>query len=154
MVRKTWFRRDHSSGREIGSTLNTGTCVHVQSLSRVRLFATPWSIACQAPLSMGCSRLEYWSGLPCPPPGDLPNPGIEFTCLTSPASAGRFCPTSSTREAPKWNSPGKNTGMGCHFLLQRIFPTQGWNPGLLQAGGFSTIWATREALNTGIGRDF
>ena len=39
--------------------------------------ATPGTIACQAPLSMGFSRQEYWSGLPCPPPGDLPNPGIE-----------------------------------------------------------------------------
>ena len=44
---------------------------------RVRLFATPWTIAHQAPLSMGFSRQEYWSGLPCPPPGDLPDPGIE-----------------------------------------------------------------------------
>ena len=38
---------------------------------------TPWSVARQAPLSMGFSRLEYWDGLPCPPPGDLPNPGID-----------------------------------------------------------------------------
>ena len=49
----------------------------VKSLSRVRLFATPGTIACQAPLSMGFSRQEYWSGLPFPSPGDLPNPGIE-----------------------------------------------------------------------------
>ena len=41
------------------------------------LFVTPWTIAHQAPLSMGFSRQEYWSGLPCPPPGDLPNPGIK-----------------------------------------------------------------------------
>ena len=39
--------------------------------------ATPWTVALQAPLSMGFSRQEYWSGLPCPPPGDLPNPGIQ-----------------------------------------------------------------------------
>ena len=44
------------------------------------LFATPWTVACQAPLSMGFSRQEYWSGLPFPPPGDLPDPGIE-PCL-------------------------------------------------------------------------
>ena len=49
----------------------------VKSLSRVRLFATPWTVAHQAPLSMGFSRQEYWSGLPFPSPGDLPNPGIE-----------------------------------------------------------------------------
>ena len=47
-----------------------------QSLSRVQLFATLWIAACQAPLSMEFSRQEYWSGLPCPPPGDLPNLGI------------------------------------------------------------------------------
>ena len=52
-------------------------CVHVKLLSRVRLFATLWTVARQAPLSMGFSRQEYWSGLPFPPPGDLPNPGIE-----------------------------------------------------------------------------
>ena len=40
-------------------------------------FAIPWTVACQAPLSMGFFRQEYWSGLPCPPPGNLPNPGIE-----------------------------------------------------------------------------
>ena len=51
--------------------------VKVKLLSRVRLFATPWTIAYQAPLSMGFSGQEYWSGLPFPSPGDLPNPGIE-----------------------------------------------------------------------------
>ena len=51
--------------------------VKVKSLSRVQLFATLWSVACQAPLSMGFSRQEYWSGVPFPSPGDLPNPGIE-----------------------------------------------------------------------------
>ena len=49
----------------------------VKSLSRVQLFVTPWSVAHQAPLSMGFSRQEYWSGLPFPSPGDLPHPGIE-----------------------------------------------------------------------------
>ena len=48
-----------------------------KSLSRVRLFATPWTVAHQAPPSMGFSRQEYWSGLPFPSPGDLPNPGIK-----------------------------------------------------------------------------
>ena len=50
----------------------------VQSLSRVRLFATPWTVARQAPPSMGFSRQKYWSGLTFPSPGDLPNPGIEL----------------------------------------------------------------------------
>ena len=49
----------------------------VKSLSRVRLFATPWIVAHKAPPSMGFSRQEYWSGLPHPSPGDLPHPGIE-----------------------------------------------------------------------------
>ena len=62
----------------------------VGSLSRIRLFAAPWTAAFQAPLSMGFSRQEYWSGLPFPPPGDLPNPGIE---PASPALAGRFFTT-------------------------------------------------------------
>ena len=51
--------------------------VKVKSLSPVRLFATPWTVAYQAPPSMGFSRQEYWSGVPLPSPGDLPNPGIE-----------------------------------------------------------------------------
>ena len=50
-------------------------------------FATPWAVALQAPLSMGFPRQEYWSRLPFPTPGDLPNPGIE---PASPALAGRF----------------------------------------------------------------
>ena len=57
--------------------------VKVKSLSRVQLFATPWTVAYQAPLSMGFFRQEYWSGLPFPSPGDLPSPGIEprFPCI-------------------------------------------------------------------------
>ena len=64
------------------------------------LFVTPWAIAHQAPLSMEFSRQEYWSGLPCPPPGDLPDPGIKSTSLVSPGLAGRFFTTSTTWEAP------------------------------------------------------
>ena len=52
------------------------SCVGV--LSCVRLFATPWTVACQAPLSMEIPRQEYWSRLPFPPPGDLPDPGIDL----------------------------------------------------------------------------
>ena len=51
--------------------------VKVKSLSHVLLFATPWTVAYQASLSMGFSRQEYWTGLPFPSPGDLPDPGIE-----------------------------------------------------------------------------
>ena len=56
----------------------------------------PWTVACQALLSMEFSRQEYWSGLPCPPPGDLPDPGIEPACLMSPGFAGGFFTTSAT----------------------------------------------------------
>ena len=52
-------------------------CACVQSLSRVRLFVTPWTVACQAPPSMGFSRQGYWSGLSFSSPGNLPDPGIE-----------------------------------------------------------------------------
>ena len=59
-------------------------------------FVTLWTIALQAPLSMGSSRDEYWSGLPCQPPGDLPNLGIKPMSLLSPALAGEFFTTSAT----------------------------------------------------------
>ena len=62
--------------------------------NHVRLCVTPWTVAHQSLLSMGFSRQQYWNGLPCPPPGDLPDPRIE------PALAGRFFTTSTTREAP------------------------------------------------------
>ena len=72
----------------------------VQShLSRVRLFATPWTAPRQAPLSMGFSRQEYWSRLPCPPPGDLPHPGTEPASLTSACIGRRFFTTGATWEA-------------------------------------------------------
>ena len=75
------------------------TCMHAKSLSLVRLSATSWTVACQAPLFMRFSRQEYWSELPCPPPGHLPDPGIEPTSLTFPALAGGFFTTSTTWEA-------------------------------------------------------
>ena len=117
-------------------------------------------VAHQAPLSMGFSRQEFWGGWLCPPPLDLSGPGIEPRSPTSPAFACGFFTTSTTWEAmlvmlfcaesvaqscltlcdpmdcsPQVSSvhgdpPGKNTGVGCHALLQGIFRTQGLNPGL------------------------
>ena len=115
----------------------------------------PSIIDSQAPLSMGFSRQEQQSGLPFPPPGDLPDPGIK---LKSPALTGRIFiaeppdkPTGGsvkvkslsrarlfaapwtvacTKLLCPWDFQGKSTGVGCHFLLQGIFPTQGSNPGL------------------------
>ena len=88
-------------------------------LCSVRLFVTPWTVARQAPLSMGFS--EYWSGFPCPPPGELPSPGIEPLSLVSLALAGRFFTTSAIREGPRafnvtlQNSPSSTT--------PRVFPS-------------------------------
>ena len=113
----------------------------------IRLIATLWTVACQAPLSIEFSRQEYWSGLPFPPPGDLSDPGIELVSPVAPAlqtfftteplgkplvllllllllshfSHVQLCATPETaaHQAPHpWDSPGKNTGVGCHFLLQ------------------------------------
>ena len=69
-------------------------------LSRVQLLAILWTVALQAPLSMGLSRQEYWNGLSCPPSGALPDPRIEPTSLKSPALADRFFIPSATWEAP------------------------------------------------------
>ena len=70
----------------------------------VRLLGTPWTVTCQAPLFIGFSRQAYWSELPCPPPGDLPNPGIKPMSLMSPALAGRFFTTSTNLGSPQYIS--------------------------------------------------
>ena len=79
------FHQHHVTGRLLARHLlpfsvsarscPAATLCRSGSLRRVRRFATPWPVARQAPLSLGCSRQESWSGLPCPLPGDLPNPG-------------------------------------------------------------------------------
>ena len=69
--------------------------------SPVQLFATPWTVACQAPLCMGFSQQEHWSGLPCPSPGDLPDTEIEPASFISPALAGGFFTTRTTWEAQR-----------------------------------------------------
>ena len=74
--------------------------VCAQLLSCVQLLATPWTVAHQAPLSLEFSRQEFWSGVPFPPLGDLPNPGIKPTSLASPLVAVRLLTTSTTWEAP------------------------------------------------------
>ena len=112
-------------------------CICAKSLQSCRTLVSPWTVACQVPLSMGFSRQEYWSGLPCPPPGDLPNPETKPTDVTCPVLADVFFPTSATcccrqvasvvsdsvrphRRQPTrlprpWDSPGKNTGVGLPF---------------------------------------
>ena len=73
--------------------------MHAQSLSHVRLFATPWTIVHQVPLSMGFSRQEYWCSLPCSPLGDPPDLGIEPMSPVSSALAGGFFTSSTTWKA-------------------------------------------------------
>ena len=81
------------------SSLSSSGCM-LSHFSCVWLFATSWTIAQQAPLSKGFSRKKYWSELPGPLPGDLPDPGIKPTSLLSPALASRFFTTSTTWDAP------------------------------------------------------
>ena len=86
-------------------------CV-LSHFSHVQLLETPWTVAFQAPVSMGFSRQEYWSVWPCPPPGTLPHPGIEPASFMSPALAGKFFTTSTT---------GKPTASaGTSFLKNKI----------------------------------
>ena len=96
-------------------------CVCAKLLHCVRLSVTPWTVAHQAPLSMGFSRQKYWSGLPCSSPGNLPNPGIE------PRSPALKMDSLLTEPPGK----PKNTGVGSLSLLQGIFLTQKLNWGLL-----------------------
>ena len=83
-----WYLRSDVQGSKGACTLS--------SFSRIRLCVTLGTVAYQAPLSMGFSRQEYWSALPFPPPGDLPDPGIIPVSPMSPALAGRFFTTSAT----------------------------------------------------------
>ena len=100
-------------------------CV-LSHFSDVQLILTVWTVVCQAPLSMGFSRKEYCSGLPCPPPGDLPNPRIKPTSLMSPALAGGFFPT---------RPPGKPgpffTRLQSHYFFLYPFRPRGGNSFLL-----------------------
>ena len=83
---------------DIGKVIQLYPCM-LSCFSCVRFFATLQTVAHQAPVSMGFSRQEHWSGLPCPPPGGLPHPRMESASLTSPALVGRFFITSATWEA-------------------------------------------------------
>ena len=98
-------------------------CCAVHSCSIISDTATPWTVACQAPLSMGFSMQEYWSRLPCPPPWNLPNPGIE---PRSPALQVDSLPSEPAGKP-------KDTGVSSLSLLQMILQTQELNQGLLHA---------------------
>ena len=103
----------------------------VKSLSRVRLLATPWTAAHQAPPSMGFSRQEYWSGVPLPSPKTTiwpsnPTPRHIPCCCVASVVSDSVQPhrQQPTRLRHPWDSPGKNTGVSCHFLLQGIYPEE------------------------------
>ena len=95
MIVSTWLTHRHISFHCTRLCCASGYCVHKLKLygdlcmlshfCHVQLFETLWTVFCQAPLPMGFSRQEYWSGLPCPPPGDLPDPWIKTASLMSPA---------------------------------------------------------------------
>ena len=98
-------------------------------LSRVRLFATLWTVACQAHLSMGFSRQEYWSGLPFPSPGDLPDPGIEPWSPALEADALTSEPPGQPQGACKntqvllgLEKQTVSDGVGLYTLLARLVP--------------------------------
>ena len=148
----------------------------VESLSRLWLFVTLWTVAHQAPLSMEFPRQESWSGLPFPFLGDLPDPGIEprgptfaggfftswanrealcalylynnyntcYAALSRPFVSDRLWPhkLQPARFLSPWASPGKNTGVGCHALLQGIFSIQGSDGTQVSrfAGGYICLW--------------
>ena len=95
--------------QEFGGNIYT---LVVSSLSRVRLFATPWTVAYEAPPSMGFSRQEYWSGLPFPSPGDLPDPGIE---PRSPAVQADALPS---------KPPGKRTAIQKTISKDLLYSTE------------------------------
>ena len=98
MDRGAWRATAHGASDRL---MRLSTLAHMLGcFSRVRLCATLWAVARQAPLSIGFSRQEYWSGMLFLPPGDLPDPGIKPTSLMSPALAGGFFITSATWEAP------------------------------------------------------
>ena len=96
-------------------------CVYVCVLGHVQLFATPYTVACQASLFMEFSRQEYLSELPFPPPGDLPDLGIRPTSLASPALAGRFFTTESFGK-PAYGCVGSvsSVNKGCEWVWRKL----------------------------------
>ena len=126
------------------------TCVCVPSVSLVRFFMTPWTVACQTPLSMEFfqARIQEWVAMLMSKRSSQPRNWTHISCI-----AGRFFNDKPYQESPfeslwceshsvvsdslwphglncPWNSPDQNTGLGSRSLLQGIFPTQGLNPGL------------------------
>ena len=90
-------------------------------LSRVQLLVTSWTVAHQAPLSMEFSRQEYWSGLPFPSSGDLPDPGVDPGSPESPALIGGFFATGPPGKFKDWG-----LGLQCFFLVMSLSDFSIW----------------------------
>ena len=98
-----FFLRDTLNNRQVWPWSSKGSSAVLSHFCCVWLFVTPWTVACQASLSMEFSTQEYWSWLPFPSPRDLPDPEMEPKSLMSPALAGRFFITSAIWEVTKWS---------------------------------------------------
>ena len=130
------------------------TCV-LSHFSCVQLFVTLWTVAHQTPLSMRFSRQDYWSRLPCPPPGALPDPGVKPTSLISPALAGGlfffffFLPLAPPGKALFKSQPSQIavlisiTVQGLHTLVQVLKPED-----LCLTDGFLTFGIGNKPLTT------
>ena len=135
--------------------MHCGEC-RLSHFNCVRLFVTWWTIACQAPLSMGFSRQEYWSGLPCPPPRDLLDPGAQPTPSEAHALPVDSLPLSH-QEAP---SSGERATLGCRVQashcggLSRVEHRLCglWAPGVaawgLQSTGSVAVWRELQLLHS------
>ena len=124
---------------------NLPTCM-LSCFGRVWLFATLWTVACQAPLFMGFSRQEYWSGLPCPTPGDLLDPGIEPESLISPSLPGDSLPLAPPGKPPKPSYPRKFPGGPVFRTLCLHYRTVG-GTGLIPGQGTKiphAVWFSQE----------
>ena len=142
--------------------LFTWTYCVLSHFSHARHFVALWTVACQAPLSMGFSRANYWSGLPCPLPGDLPDPGIKPTShyISRPALAGGFFTTSAIWEAliPPLYIPINITNSVCKFE-ECFFATQpkkhgfaytsdSWSPSAVGLLGYISSISVRDAWSS------
>ena len=113
-----------SKGKNSNSEAKNGVntiammCMHAQSLSRVQFCATPWTVAHQAPLSVGLSWQENWGGLPFSPPGDLPDPGNK---PTSPVASALQADSVAAEPAGKPHSYDSDQHIVSHFFQGRKF---------------------------------
>ena len=126
-----WFTREVLAFYIFPSYVFVCVCVCVCALNHVRLFAALWTVACQASLSAEFSRQEYWSGVPFPSLGDLPDAGSKPLSLAFPVVAGRFFTTSVTWEAPfpscLWSISSNQYLCQIFAIAWILWDTNGWS---------------------------